>query len=108
MESRRWEDINAALLRSEQRDEAMFKAITMVTDSVRNLSIHAPGLAPNFHPPSAAAYSAHVAWPEGPAQQQGEGDAADDDEESEEESEEEDEDEEEEESDEVEEDEEED
>ncbi|XP_020233203.1 pre-mRNA-splicing factor CWC22-like [Cajanus cajan] len=52
-------------------------------------------------------YTSYVrAWPGGPAQQQGEGDAADDDEESEEESEEEDDDEEEEESDEAEEDEE--
>nr|KYP43853.1 Retrovirus-related Pol polyprotein from transposon 17.6 [Cajanus cajan] len=72
MESRRWEDINVALLRNEQRDEAMFRAITMVMDSVRDLSIHAPGLALNFHPSSAAAYSAHVAWPGGLAQQQGE------------------------------------
>nr|KYP34118.1 hypothetical protein KK1_044956 [Cajanus cajan] len=90
MDSQRWEDINAALLRSEKRDEAMFKAITMVMDSVHNLSNSCTRTHPKFSTTFSCSLFCSCSMARGPCLTVGGGDAADDDEDSEEEFEEED------------------
>ena len=59
------QEFMAAMEQRAAREEALYRSQTFIMDSLRSLSLHLPGASV----PSADVYSAHVAWPQYPGDQ---------------------------------------